>query len=1151
MLKLTFLGQPAIILDDTPVESFVSNKALAVFAYLIVEQGEHARDRLADLLWGETPERRARASLRVALHSVRQELADYLIVTRKTVAFDRSQLYRLDVEVLTRALDAPDGDPTALERAVASYRGAFLEGFYVSDAPAFEEWAVAQRERLRLRVLDALDRLVEHYLHAGYPMRAVEFARRFLEIEPLREELHRTLMRALARAGQYNEALRQYERCRQILEEHLGVAPMPETTALYERIKVARARPTRPDAQHQATVPATDERRETDEQRPSVALQEKQSGEDGEVPLVARDRELSQLEARLDRVMAGQGTVAFIAGEAGSGKTALVREFVRQAQERYDDLVAVVGHSTALTGVAEAYLPFREALCLLGGDLDATEMEATLSRENARRLLDGAAWVARMLVDAGPELVQHFLPASLLRSKCNRAALDGDQRERLRRLLNERRQRASLERPVLFSEYTHLLTEYTRRRPLVFLLEDLHWADTASLGLLFHLSSHLHGSRLLLIGTYRPEEVVGANDATHPLGEMVDELQRRHGDVHIDLDRASPARRRQFIDALLDLQKNRLDDTFRDALFRHTHGHALFTLELLRDMQERGALRTDEHGRWVAAPSVDWQTIPPRVEGVIARRIDRLPHDLRRALTVASVEGEEFTAEVIAHAQGVDETAMLRRLHDATERRHRIIREQGRRRIGATALSRYRFRHNLFRVYLYESLGNVERAYLHETVGTVLEQLYGERAGSIAAQLAHHFEAAGWFDKAVEYLLVAGQRAQRLAANAEAIDHLSCGLRLLERLPAGQARMEQELAFRVTLGHAEIATYGYTAERVLDTFRRAYTLCRQIDDTEYLPVVLYGLWTYYSIGGRYREALERGETMLREAHDPATRLVAHRTAMIPLFFMGRLEEAEEHLDYVVSTYDPAQHHELTYRFGLDPGVAAFILGAWMYILRGDVDRASVLEDRAFGILEAYPHAHSRGHALVFAGIAHQTAGHVEQVKRYADEAATIAKENELWPWLNAARVLQGWVLVVTAADVDAGFEKIHEGLAAMRMIGAETMCTQFLTVLVDAYCHTDRDDDTEISAHLDEVMTAIETHGGRMWESIVCRLRGELLRRRSDEDSLQAADAWFRRAIEVAQVQGARLLARRAALGLSRLLYARGDVDSARTLAAE
>jgi tetratricopeptide (TPR) repeat protein len=181
----------------------------------------------------------------------------------------------------------------------------------------------------------------------------------------------------------------------------------------------------------------------------------------------------------------------------------------------------------------------------------------------------------------------------------------------------------------LFEQYTRVLQALARQVSLVLIVDDLQWADLGSISLLFHLGRQLAGSRILIVGTYRPEEIaLGRDGARHPLEAVVNKFQRDFGDVAVNVDQAEG---RDFVEALLDSEPNRLGPAFREMLYRQTRGHALFTIELLRGLKERGDLIQDPEGRWVQGPALDWETLPARVEAVIAERIGRLAEAQARA----------------------------------------------------------------------------------------------------------------------------------------------------------------------------------------------------------------------------------------------------------------------------------------------------------------------------------------------------------------------------------------------------------------------------------------------------------------------------------------------------------------------------------------
>ena len=405
-------------------------------------------------------------------------------------------------------------------------------------------------------------------------------------------------------------------------------------------------------------------------------------------PFVACARELVQLESFLFRALQGQGQVIFVTGMVGSGKSTLIQQFVRLAQQNPPDLVVALGSCRSYAGVEDPYLPFRDVLGQLTGDVEQAYTGGLLSYEHAHRLWNLIPTTCKALVDLGPSLVNTLVPGRQLVARATYFA-DGDATwlARLQELTLPSTP-TDLERASLFGQYTELLQALAKAHPLILVLDDLHWADASSISLLFHLGRVRSGSRTLIIGSYRPEDVaLGRNGERHPLEEVVSELKRQRGDMIVHLSQKDEQAGREFVNAFLDTEPHRLDTAFRETLFRHTGGHPLFTVELLRDLQARGILVRDTEGSWIAARAVEWEDLPAKVSGVIEKRIGALDEATRTMLAVASIEGAEFSVEVVAQVQGIEMRQLLRTLSNL-EKRNRLVRAQGERPINGRYLSR-------------------------------------------------------------------------------------------------------------------------------------------------------------------------------------------------------------------------------------------------------------------------------------------------------------------------------------------------------------------------------------------------------------------------------------------------------------------------------
>jgi len=895
-LAIRLLGPFQTTLDDEPVTQFESEKVRALLAYLAAEAEQpQRREFLAEMFWPGRPEGAARANLRHALGVLRAAIGDrqrsidsksnppFLLVTREMIQFNLTPAAWVDTAMFEKLFQSGTSDAqpsiSQLEKAVKLYRGAFIEDISIGDSNIFQEWVLLKREQFRRRALDGLHRLSQCYEAWGKYTRAQEHAWRLVELAPLDEKAHRQIMRLLALAGKRTAALAQYEICRRILVEELGVEPESETTELYKKIYEGKL-------EIPPVISLLDRERSLPFQLPGFL---KEGAEDVEPPVfVGREEEMARLFAFLEQSLKGHDRLVFITGGPGRGKTALLDEFARRAMDAQPELLVVGGNCNAYAGVGDPYLPFRDVMAMLTGDVEAQWAAGSISRDHAWRLWKALPLVVETLLEKSPSLIGAILSGEDLLSRI--ASAFPDRFDLLNRLqvLTER----PLASPVypkqshLFEQYNNLLRSLSHIQPLVLFLDDMHWADSGSIGLLFHLGRRLSdkGNRIMIACAYRPEEVGwGHPGQQHSLSKALSEFKCIYGDVWVDLAGADQKAGRRFVDAFLDTQSNRLGERFRAALFQHTEGHPLFTIELLRAMQERGDLIRDaeKDDAWIEGPALNWDKLPARVEAVIEQRIGRLDPELQQIVAVASVEGEVFTAQVMADVQNIEERRLLHRLSSELERQHRLVREQGEVQVGESRLTRYKFGHVLIQNYLYQSLSRGERRLLHGQIATSLEAFYeGEgQLDTIAVQLAHHFYKAGDYNQALRYFTLAGKRAARLYANDEAIAHYTQAIGLAKRVSlnaASLARLHSErgLAYE-TLGefdrayrdHEEALQIARAAgehqmewqalltigklwssrdyDRTRDYYERALKLARQIDDPTALANSLNQIGNWY------------------------------------------------------------------------------------------------------------------------------------------------------------------------------------------------------------------------------------------------------------------------------------------------------------------
>jgi len=420
-LSLALLGAFQVERDGQPVIGFESLKVRALLAYLVIEANRpHQREALAGLLWPDLPDETARKNLRQALTNLRLVIGDrgalppFLFVTRETIQFNPASDHWLDVAAFTAQLAACSTHPhrrietcrscaQRMEQAVALYRGSFLDEFFLSDSAAFEEWVARQRERLHQQVLQALASLAASYERRGAYEEARRAARRQVELEPWCEEAHQQLMRALWFSRQRSAALAQYQTCRRILADELGVEPAPETTALYERICANAAHAVRHDGTDRAL------------QLPPLPTPP--------TVLVGREAELADLA---DRLANPACRLLTLVGPGGIGKTRLAMQAAVEQRAAFTDGVAFVplaplgSDAFLVPAIAEAVgLTFASQpdpkVQLLNY---LQEKEVLLLIDNFEHLLAGAGLLA--------DLLQHAPGVSILVTSRERLNLRGE-----------------------------------------------------------------------------------------------------------------------------------------------------------------------------------------------------------------------------------------------------------------------------------------------------------------------------------------------------------------------------------------------------------------------------------------------------------------------------------------------------------------------------------------------------------------------------------------------------------------------------------------------------------------------------------------------------------------------------------------------------
>ncbi len=705
-LEIRLFGGLTLFSGDTPLPSITGAIARSLFAYLVTyRERSHTRDLLVGTFWPDRPEAVARRRLSQALWQIRQVLPpSLLLIDGATIQCDPTYPLWCDVTQFTHHYSQAETEPERAfehyQQCIDLYQDDFMAGYY-------EDWVLIERERLREMCLNALAQLIERCKRASDYERALIFARQLSSQAPWREEAHREIMRLCHLLGRDAEALKQLEICRRVLAKELGVEPSSATESLAAEIA------TRSGVFEPPVLPTA--------ARPIVAPLLK--GAD-RLSLVGRQSELAELLRRVEAATAGKGGLTLVYGEAGVGKTRLLKELAQNAQWR--GVPTLWGRCYELSA-PPAYQPLVEALRAGLSVLGQTPLEPLWRAELSRLLPELAPGVSRP------------------------PALQPDE-----------------ERRRLLEAIARGFMALTGVQPHLVILEDAHWMDPASLEALRYLLPRLSDVPLCFVVSVRTEELSGEP----ALG--LDALHSTHLPHRLDLERLNPAETGQLVRCALGLEQDA--PRFNARLFAETEGNPFFLLETLRVLVDEGLLYRGQDGAWHTPWDESTQDyaelpLPAGIVQSIERRLDRLPGPLKELVELAAAIGRGVVFDVLLEASQWNERELMFAGEDFCTRGLFVP-------AGQDMALDYVFAHDQIRRVAFQRLTAPRRRFYHRRVAQALTRLgKGE-----PETLAHHWTQAQEWAQAADHHQRAGERAREVFANAKAVAHYTQALQALERL---------------------------------------------------------------------------------------------------------------------------------------------------------------------------------------------------------------------------------------------------------------------------------------------------------------------------------------------------------------------------------
>ena len=745
-------------------------------------------------------------------------------------------------------------------------------------------------------------------------------------------------------------------------------------------------------------------------------------------PFVAREAELRVLLAAWREAAAGAGAALLVEGEPGMGKSRLVQEFRARGGMPAGDAVTLL---CAEHDRASAFHPV--TAWLLGRlGLPPGAPAATLR-----------ARLCGLIAGAGLSEAEIRAPLAALLG----CADEADAREVA--ALPRRRHRRTIEALAAL-----LLASRREGHPLLIVVEDLHWADPSTEGLLRVLAERgaTRGRGTMLLLTARPDW-----RATPPIPAL----------PTLRLERLAAEEARRLVDLTV---AGRLPPALVSRIVARADGVPLFLEEVAR-----AAAETPETGGG----------IPFTLRGSLMARLDALG-EAKPVAELAAVLGRRFEVAVLEAVLGEAERAPLRRsLRRLVQAR--FLEPDG----PPGEAGVYTFRHALIHDAAYDALLREQRRALHARVVAVLRDRFPQKVAARPEVLARHLAMAGRESEAIEAFEAAARLAAAQAAHAEALAHCRNALALVGKLPEGRRRLEAEMRLNVALAAQTTIVRGNAEPEVLRAFERAHAAAQRLGDAKLTFRTMRGLITFHLVRGDIGAGLAASRRLMRHVageSDPAVLVQAHRAHGLSLLYGGRFTQARQELRRALDLYDPASHAMQRFDYGSDPAVLALSHLGWVEWFLGEPERARQDSEAAVAAARALDHPHSLAFALAFHACLGQFLGDRAMAHAAAVEAIRVARLHDYAYWTAWGTMLQGWAMA-REGDEAGGERLLRQGLQDYAGTGAGLLRPYGLYLLAEAIAARRGE---EALALLDEALAEAEAHGIRFWRTQTLRLRAAL-----------------------------------------------------------
>lgn len=777
--------------------------------------------------------------------------------------------------------------------------------------------------------------------------------------------------------------------------------------------------------------------------------------------LVGRDRALAQLRARLEAARHMQRQLAFVLGEAGAGKSALIDRFAASCGAR-----VAFGQCIEHYGSGEPYMPVLEALnalCQAGGG----EAVVRTMREVAPTWLLQLPW---FVSEEDRRTLQH--------------EVGGVAQDRMLR------------------EFGELIDRVARDTPVLLVLEDLHWSDHATVQLLGYLAHRRGPAALMVLGSFRPTELVLED---HPLAALRQQLRIRRLSLEVDLESLSEA----DIAAYLATRFNDAPpESFVRALHAHTAGLPMFVVNVVDELVAADTLQRDAGGWHLPEPGA--LTVPRNMLGLLEAQIARLPVEYRRVLGAASLCGVEFLHVPLAQVLGTPADTLQALLDDATGRVGWLRTAGARPLADGRISSRYAFGHTMYRQVLLEGVPPAQKLQWHRQWAAALAAAYGTAAGEMAAELALHYERGELPAAAAQQLAIVSARALDRGAAHEAVAAARHALVLGD----GQLATALELELRVLEGVALTRLHVVADPQVAAAFDRALAL--RAEQEPAWARALQGAWWVHCARGEFAQAGELAGQMerLADAGNAGLRLAACTAAGFVHMLGGDTRRGRAELEAAHELHAREALRLAPSQFVQDPGVeiaSGLALACW---LSGEPRRARELAQHAADRAASNRHPLSETTALSAQAIVHALAREFDTVYDITERLYAVIREHGLPSGRSDFAWLHGRALVARGR-MEEGLREMREAAQSADQLGMRFGLCGYHHHHVQACLEAGQVSQARESA---EAGIALATRlGGNMVLPGLLAQRAELLALSGEKN---AATDTFRAAADMARAKG-------------------------------